>query len=622
MPLTRRSRIKEAWQHPVGHDVLKNMLRRTGRGEGLLRNPVVANLPLPNLDRIAGPGFCDMLLDMAAQEPDIYAYQAAEGQAWWKEAVVYQIYLPSFMDSDHDGMGDLGGVIQRLPYLARLGVDTLWLFPLLDGAGCGGECARDFYGIQQDLGTMEDLVALTEQAHARGMRVVLGIDIAATSQEHPWFRQALEGEKSAFYYLRPGFAERPPNNWGQNAPAPAWKWYPEAEMWGLQLGGPGRMDLNWDNPTVRAKMAKVLNFWLGKGVDGFVFGPVNQLSKGNLEDGSPLAYELLGARGYEKYAYGPRLHRYLRELRAALPGDVLVAGEVRGTGTEMAKLFAAAERGELDMVVDTSHLAPKPPAPKQKNRSEDACLELADLKEYYLEWMDRYHEGWMPLFLESSNFPRIVSRLGAAAAYRTALAKLLATLMFTLRGTPVIYQGGELGLANTRFSAPEELRDEASLDLYATLRERMGEAAALQKVLATAADHARTPMPWNNTAKSGFTGAEPWMRLTDGTEHLNAAVQMEDANSVWSHYQKLIALRKKARALIYGSFNAVFLRNSKTFCYFRILEGEKWYVEMNLTGKEVVRPGRILRSQRLALSNYDTTARTLRPYEANVYRCD
>lgn len=616
MPLTRASRIKEAWRHPVGHDLLLNMIRQTGRAERWLEGPLVANLPLHYLDRFAGPGFADLVVEMAGSQPAHAAQTEAERPVWWKESVIYHIYPPSFMDSDHDGMGDLAGISQRLPYLERLGVDTLWLWPVLQESK-QSRGTRDFMAIRQDLGEVEDLEALAAGAHARGMRLVLGMDITCTSDDHPWFRETLAGERSNFYILREGSPDAPPNNWTRGT-ASAWRWVPELKRWGLNLCGHRQMDLNWDNPELRAEMQKVLRFWAEKGVDGFVLGPVNLLSKLAWDDGNPVAAGALGGVGYEKYAYGPRLHRYLHELRDAAPAPVLLAGETRGVSTEMAKLFTGDCRGELDMVFDDSHLAAR-----HRPRGDEGDLEPADLKKYYLRWMEYYgSQNWMSLFLEGPDMPRIVSRLGASALYRSILAKMLGTMMLTLRGTPVVYQGSELGLPNTRFNSAEELRSPTTLRRYREYCEKLPEREALQRVVQACCDHARTPMPWSPGETAGFTGAQPWMRLADGTDHLNTATQMDDASSVWNHYRQLIALRRRSPGLVYGTFNPVFVKNRRVFCYFRILEGEKWYVEINLTEREVPRPGRILASQKLALSNYDNPYRALRPYEANIYKCD
>ncbi|MGD9558975.1 MAG: alpha-amylase family glycosyl hydrolase [Oscillospiraceae bacterium] len=636
MPLDRHSRIKEVWANPVGRDLLQNLMVQLGRDERWLRAPFVGNMPLQNIDRIAGPGFADFVVAMAAHGPVAPAPRTSGRMAWWKEAVVYQVYLPSFADSDHDGVGDIGGLIQRLPYLEKLGVDALWLWPVLDAAGAGLRGVRDFCALQEEAGTFEDFETLMAQAHERGMRVLMGVEIDATASAHPWFRREMAhaaeadgpaaGDGAGFYMIEKGVPDAPPNNWMRNGVNSAWTWVPEISAWALSLAGRQRMNLNWENEAVRTGIAEALRFWLEKGVDGFFFGAVNTLVPSSMENGRPAPPGFGLPTGYEQYAGGPGNHRCLRALRRAMAGTEdgqakgkvpFLAGEANGIGTEMAKFYTGAEQGELDLVLDFAHLTPR------GRRGEEGRLELNDLKDYYLRWMCQYTtERWMPIFFETAETPRMVSRLGASALYRVILAKLLGTMLLTLRGTPIVYQGQELGVGNTRFASASELRDPGALHMYSELRGAMGDAGALQRVLNYAPDHARTPMPWNNSPKAGFTGAEPWMRLTDGVEYLNAAIQMEDAHSVWAHYQKLIALRKKYTCLRYGSFEPVFLRNSRVFCYFRMHEGAKWYVEMNLTEREVPRPGHILPTQHLALSNYDAPGKALRPYEANVYRCE
>ncbi len=623
MPLTRRSKIKEALRHPVGHDLLHNLAHQLGRSEQWLENPLVGNLMLQQLDRFGGTGFCDMLLEAAAAELALLDVAAIEKQLWWKEAVVYRLFVPSFMDADHDGMGDIAGVMQRLPYLEQLGVNVLWLGDVMQPPQGTGVC--DYYAVSEEYGTVKDVEQLVQKAHELEMRVVMGMDITATSKEHAWFKQAMQGEANGFYCLKAGQPNMLPNGWTQPEGGPAWRWYDEAGCWGLQLSGPNKVELNWDNPAVRAEMANVLRFWQGKGVDGFIFDQVGWLSKSGLDDTSPQGVMSGGANGYERDMYSPRLHRYLRELRAELRPTFL-AGGVRAVGTEMAKLFTTDERGELDLVFDESHLVPRQKPKKklfEKVGAEEPHLELTDIKQYYIKWMSQYAKtNWMSLFWEGAGQPRIVSRMGASPLYRAILAKMLATMQFTLHGTPVIYQGGELGLSNTRFASPLELRSHSALKQYAELSEYMGDAAAMQHVLAAAPDHAWLPMPWSGGVKAGFTGAEPWIRMPERTEYLNVVAQKEDEGSVLQHYSKLIALRKQTQSLVYGSFNPVFVKNPKVFCYFRILDKEKWYVEINLTEKVISRPGRISHSQKLTISNYDTQHRMLRPYEANLYRCE
>lgn len=615
MPLSRSSKIRDVWRHPVGHDYLQRFLEQTGRSERWPERPHVACAPLALLDRIAGPLFVDAVLEMAAACPESTCGSCPDRHIWWKEAVIYQILLPSFMDSDHDGVGDLGGVLQRLPYIENLGADTIWLRGLLATEPTGA--VADYRTVNPESGTLADLEQLIEAAHGRGIRVVMGLDISATSVEHPWFKGALAGgQERDYYFFQPGPPETPPNGWQHTPEQRAWKWHPELAAWSLRLAGRGWADLNWDNPAVREEMASVLRFWLDRGIDGFYLGSANFISKLDLGEGGAFG---AGRGGFERSGYGPRLHRYLQELRveSGAGENTLWLGEVRGIDTGIAKLLTGENEGELDMVVEQSHLVPR-----SRGRGEEVRLSLYELRQYYIRWMENYGgERWMSLMMESPATPRLVSSVGAGPLYRAILAKQLGMWLLTLRGTPVIYQGQELGLGNTRFSSAKELRDASSLRLYGELKEKLGEQAALRRVLAVAADHTHIPMPWAAGSGTGFTGAEPWMRLADDVENSNAAFQTQDPRSVLRFYQRLIALRRATPCLVYGSFNAVFVRNRNVFCFFRILGNEKWYIEMNLTGRKISRPARILPTQKLMLSNYDAPARTLRPYEANIYRC-
>ncbi len=616
MPISRNSKVRDVWRHPLGRDMLCMLLLKTRRSPRWLLGARVGGMPLHALDKLAGPGFADLVAEMAQNEQAQLACPQTPSRAWWKDTVGYLVYLPSFMDSDHDGFGDIGGLIQRLPYLQKLGVGLLWLWQALDGTEFGGG-AKDLRNISHRLGTSEDLCNLTKAAHARGMKIVLGVETAFTSDQHPAFQRALGGEKPDFYVLRKS-SGGPPNNWAHPTAGSMWTYYPQADTWALNIFGRHRVDLNWENPAVRAAMADVLRHWASMGVDGFCLGTVNTLSKASFEDDRPVEASLTGLGGYSRVAFGPALHRYLRELRAETGCGAFLAGIMSGSGAEMQKVFTEPARGELDLALDLGWLQPRPRGPAGEDR-----LELSVIKRRYLERMEAFGEaGWTPLLLETPNTPRLVSRIGADPAYRAVAAKLILTMLLTLRGAPILYQGQELGLPNTRFASADELRDPAALRLYEEYSEKSDAQTALKRAAAFTADHARTPMPWTGEANGGFTGAQPWLRLPDGTAYLNASAQMADTGSVWRFCQKLIELREQSECLKYGSFNAVFANNKRLFCYFRIYERQKWYVEMNISEREVARGGHIAGSQRLVLSSYGGTAKALRPYEANIYICE
>lgn len=617
MNLSRNSKIKDLWRHPLGHDILLQLLQKQHRSARWLQSPLVSGLPVTVLDRYAWPGFSRLVLDLCACESA--APPPAEAEAWWKETLVYQIFLPSFMDSDHDGVGDLDGVRQRLPYLEKLGAGVLWLRPVLPQSPGGG--VLDYHSVGAEWGKLAGFEALAEAAHARGMRLLISLDIGGVSEEHPWFIDALHGgEKRGYFVLHPGGPDAPPSGSEMAPGLRAWKYFPSAGLWALRGGGMQRMVLDWESPALRQEMTGILQFWLQKGADGFCFGPTSRTGPGlSPEDSEGLTRWILSHTSAENPRLAARLHQHLSSLRASLPEGTLLMGEMSETGAHLARQMAREGQNALDMLLDTSHLAPS-----LRPYCELGDTSLQDLRRYSLYWMEQGNQPWMSLIWEDANTPRMLGRLCANPLYRSLLAKLLGTWQFTLQGTPVVYQGQELGLSNTRFSSAEELHDMETLRQYTELCGSRGlsEQAALQKVLHHSADHARTPIPWSAGPSCGFSGTVPWMRLPDGAEHLNVACQTADPGSVWQHYQRLIALRRQNPCLCYGSIKPVFLKNPRVLCYFRILGGQKWYVELNLSERQLPRPGRIAQNQKLVLSNYDNQSRALRPYEANLYLCE
>lgn len=623
--LTRNSRLSEAWNHPVGHDILQELMRKKGRNIDWPAGTLAGRTTLSRLDKLGGRGFADALIQAVegAGLPQPVIKDEQPKPAWWKEAVLYRIYLPSFMDANHDGMGDIAGIVQRLPYLENLGVTALWLTALLCADPTGERGTLDFKEPNNEFGNGKELQKLIKAAHARGIKVVLGMDVLSTSDKHPWFVEAqndLDGPEGQRYFMMRGKEEAPPNNWG-GAGIGAWRWMPETECWVLRTGGRHSADLNWGNADVRSDIADSLLFWVNQGADGIVLHSVASIAKADFGDASPQMGALMGIRGFEKTYYRSALPGYIQEMQEAVSAqfpEAFLAGEIHRTGTQTATQLCAAGKDGLSFVVDNSHLRTL----QGKKQSDGSCT-LAYLKEHFLHWMKEYADiGWLGVTLEGPDFARMVSRLGSSPIYRGILAKLLGTMLLTLRGTPVIYQGEELGLPNLHFKSIDEMKSTAAHRMYADHRDKAEDPHVLKKSLQNAPDHCRAPLPWGAGLNAGFSGGQPWMRMTDGVEYLNATVQMEDPRSVWNHYQKLVALRNENMGLVYGSFKPVFSKNEKLFCYFRIHDGEKWYVEMNITEKEVARPARILPNQHLVVSNYDTVSRTLRPYEANVYRVD
>ena len=450
--LTYGSRIKDLYQTPVGHDALARVLLQLGFPERVITNPAVANLKLRTVAGLAGkklgPGFFDALLHLVNLERDEPAPSTGPiVPKWWKEAVFYQIYPRSFCDSNGDGIGDLPGILGKLDYLKELGVDALWLSPIYDSPNDdNGYDIRDYDKIMAEFGTMDDFDRLLDGIHRRGMRLIMDLVVNHTSDEHPWYQEALRDGNSpyrAYYFFRKDEGSHtPPNNWTSFFSGSAWNYVEESDSWALHLFSQKQMDLNWDNPDVRRDVIAMVNRWLDRGVDGFRMDVINYISK---EDGLPQGNETIGAlmgfAGIEHYYYGPHLHEYLREIRekAFEPHGAFSVGETPGLGMQMCRLVTGEGRGELDMVFSFDHL--ETPG---HTRYDDYEYDLNYLRDYLIDWMEHYgNDCWMALFYNNHDNPRMISKITGDISRHTALSKLLAVMQFTLKGTPFVFQGDE-----------------------------------------------------------------------------------------------------------------------------------------------------------------------------------
>lgn len=621
--LTENSTIKEINAHPIGRDIIKKILMQTGNKGDVEKIPFIGGVRLKNLPRLLGGridrDFIGLLLDVLNSEKDVPRDDEIPVEpAWWKEAVFYQIYPRSFYDSNGDGIGDIPGITAKLDYLKQLGVDAVWLSPVCDSPNDdNGYDIRDYRKIMAEFGTMEDFDELLRETHARGMKLIMDLVVNHTSDEHEWFKSAVEnpGSRYSDYYF---FREKP-NNWTSFFGGSAWKYIQERDEYALCLFSRKQMDLNWDNPNVRRDVGDIVRWWLEKGVDGFRMDVINFISKRDgLPDGNENIGSLMGFTGVEHFFYGPRLHEYLHELRreAIAPYGAFTVGETPGIGMEMSKLLTGGYRGELDMVFNFDHL--ENPGKSRFDRYE---YDLNYYKEIITDWMENYTSHcWPSLFFENHDNPRMVSKVDADPRRRDVLAKLLALIQLTLRGTPFIYQGQELGMINKKFTSINDLRDVESLNLYSRLKEELGDREAFERVLAGTRDHARTPMQWTDGKNAGFSGAEPWIGTDNDHRVCNVQAQQSDESSVFNFYRELIKLRKKHRALIYGSIEIVNKSVKNLFTYYRKGDGEIFYIECNL-GREILkRKGGLPKGERL-LSNYGEYSQTaLRPYEAAVWK--
>lgn len=621
--LTENSSIKEINAHPIGRDIIKKILLQTGNKGDIEKIPFVGGVKLKALPKLlrgkVDKSFIGVLLDILNSETDIPRNDETPVEhAWWKEAVFYQIYPRSFYDSNGDGIGDIPGITSKLDYLKHLGVDAIWLSPVYDSPNDdNGYDIRDYRKIMAEFGTMEDFDELLRETHARGMKLIMDLVVNHTSDEHEWFKSAVEnpGSKYSDYYI----FRRKPNNWMSFFGGSAWKYIEERDEYALCLFSKKQMDLNWDNPSVRSDIGDMVRWWLEKGVDGFRMDVINFISKRDgLPDGNENIGAMMGFTGVEHYFYGPRLHEYLRELKseAFAPYGAFSVGETPGIGMEMSKLLTGDYRGELDMVFNFDHL--ENPG---KSRFEEYRYDLNYYKECITEWMESFsNHYWPSLFFENHDNPRMVSKVDAEPLYRDVLAKLLAVIQLTLRGTPFIYQGQELGMVNKKYTSINDLRDLESLNLYNQLRESLEEGEAFGRVLAGTRDHARSPMQWTSGKNAGFSEAEPWIGTDDDHKYCNAQSQQSDEGSVFSFYHGLIELRKRHKALIYGSIDMINKDTKNLLTYYRKDDKEVFFVECNISGETMKRKGKPPEGERL-ISNYGDYSQTeLRQYEAIVWK--
>lgn len=555
---------------------------------------------------------------------------------WWKQSVVYQIYPRSFYDTDGDGVGDLRGITARLDYLHTLGVDVIWLCPVYRSPNDdGGYDISDYRAIQPEFGTMADFDELLGQMHRRGMRLVMDLVVNHTSDEHPWFVEARKSRDNPyrdFYLWRAGKDGGPPNNWGSHFGGSAWKYDPHTDEYFLHLFSGRQPDLNWDNPRVRGEVYDLMRFWLDKGVDGFRMDTINMLSKPpEFPQGRPRRDEP-HPLAEEHFLNGPRLFEYLREMRdQVLSGyDVLTVGETPGVSPELGVAYTHGAEGVLSMIFQFDHMGldkdPTHPTP----RWTQVPWSLAELKEITTRWQHALHgQGWNSLYLSNHDVPRMVSRFGDDGEYRVQSAKLLATFLHTLQGTPYVYQGDEIGMTNVRFDRIEDYRDVDALNLY---REQVTEgggspAETLALIHAQGRDNARTPMQWSAGPNAGFTTGTPWIGVNPNHTEVNVEAALRDPGSVFWYTRDLIRLRRTFPVIVEGRYDLLLPDHPTVYAYTRTTGREQLLVLLNFSWETVnlVWPLDLPSpSTRLLLANYEAPEwpeerLTLRPHEARVY---
>lgn len=554
------------------------------------------------------------------------------GQEWWRSAVVYQVYPRSFQDSDGDGIGDLPGLISRLDYLHRLGVDVIWLSPVYRSPhDDNGYDISDYEDIDPTFGTLADVDELIAQLHARGMRLVMDLVVNHTSDEHAWFADSRSARDSvhADWYMwrdpRPGTVGgepgAEPNNWGSFFSGPTWEWEPARQQYYLHLFSRKQPDLNWENPAVRTAVHAMMNRWIDRGVDGFRMDVINFISKDPaLPDGTVLPTGF--GDGMPFFVNGPRLQEYLAEMRAAVfdgrDADYLTVGEMPDATPELAARLTDAHTGQLSMIFQFDHVG----LDHVGGKWNVGKLDLRDLKASFDRWQQALAaRGWNSLYWNNHDQPRIVSRWGNDREHWYASATALATVLHLHRGTPYVYQGEELGMTNVPFDDIGALRDIESLNHYAAAVTLLGHdpAEVLDALRAMGRDNARTPMQWSAEPGAGFTAGTPWIGVNPNHERVNAAAQIDDPRSVFAHYRRLIALRHSDPVVVHGDFRMLLPEHPSIYAFTRQLGAQSLLVVANLSDDAVACD---LRGDELALTNLPEAgaASVLAPWEARIYR--
>ena len=533
---------------------------------------------------------------------------------WWKSAVIYQIYPRSFQDTNGDGFGDFQGIIKRLPYLEKLGIDCIWLCPVYRSPqDDNGYDISDYCDVDPMFGTMADMEELIGKAREHGIYIVMDLVLNHSSDEHKWFIEAKKSRENPYhdYYVwRDGKEGVLPNDMKAAFGGSAWEWVPEVEQYYFHQFSVKQPDLNWENPKLRQELWDIINFWIDKGVGGFRLDVI----------------DLVGKVPDEKItSNGPKLHEYIKEMTAHtfVRDNLISVGETWSATPEIAKLYSNPDGSELSMVFQFEHICLDQQEGKEK--WDLAPLPFHKFKEVWNKWQtELYGCGWNSLFWDNHDLPRIVSRWGDEGQYREESAKMLATLLHGMQGTPYIYQGEELGMTNVKYEL-EEYRD---IELFGMYKERRAQGYTheelMESIYAKTRDNARTPMQWDTTEQAGFTTGKPWMKVNHNYTEINAAEQVDCEDSIFNYYRKLIQLRKELPVLTDGKFTMLDMDHDQIFAYLRDNGEDKLLVVCNFYGNTVdYAVSEKAEDLELLIGNYteeNMQTDVLRPYEARIYR--
>ena len=545
-------------------------------------------------------------------------------QKWWHKSVIYQIYPKSFNDTTGSGQGDIKGIIEKFDYLKELGVEVLWLTPMYKSPqNDNGYDISDYYSIDESYGTMEDFEEMLSEAHKRGIKIVMDIVVNHSSTFNEWFIKSENNdpEYKGFYIWKDGVCGKEPTNWESKFGGNAWQWSEKRKQYYLHLFDVTQADLNWENENVRKKVYEMIQFWLKKGVDGFRLDVINLISKDQ---------RFLNDDGRRYYTDGPRIHEFLKEMNqnAFGGGELITVGEMSSTSIENCIKYSNPEEKELAMTFSFHHLKVDYP---NGEKWAVAPFDFIELKKILSKWQIGMYEGngWNATFWNNHDQPRALSRFGNDKEYRVESAKMLATVLHGLQGTPYVYQGEEIGMTNPYFDDIEKYRDVESYNIY-KIKEKEGlkKEQILEILMQKSRDNSRTPMQWDDSENAGFTTGKPWIGIPENYKEINAKAALKDKNSVFYHYQKLIKLRKSEDLFVIGKYEDIDLENKEVYAYRRVGENGELIVISNFYENEVKFDinGLEIEKCKVLLLNYKENPKVegneivLKPYESIIFK--
>ncbi len=556
---------------------------------------------------------------------------------WWKEGVVYQIYPRSFYDTNGDGIGDLRGIIKKIPYLKELGVDIIWLNPIYASPNDdNGYDISDYRAILNEFGTMKDFDELLRKLHQEGIKLIMDLVVNHSSDEHPWFVESRSSKESPYrdYYVwrAPSEKGNVPNNWRSFFSGSVWELDEKTGDYYLHLFSKKQPDLNWENEKVRQEVYDMMHWWFEKGIDGFRMDVINFISK---VDGLPsMSEDQVEADGYawggEYFTNGPRVHEFLQEMNTKVLSkyDIMTVGETGGVTPEDGVLFTGKNRNELNMIFQFEHVSL---GQGREGKWTPEPFKLTELKKIMDKWQTQLHgRGWNSLYFNNHDQPRQVSKFGNDSVYRKESAKMLATYLHTLEGTPYVYQGEEIGMTNVYFKDLSQYKDLEILNKWEEIQRTgtLTEEELLKGVHINGRDNARTPMQWDASRHAGFTAGKPWIEVNPNYTTINVEEALKDQDSVFYYYKRLIAMRKEHPIMAYGRYKLILEDHEAIYAYTKTLDKDRWLVILNFSDQEALfeKPEDVqINKEELILSNYEVSQDVslnqfvLKPYEARIY---